>query len=72
MITSYPTSHEETLRCELTSAPFDPLLNAIHQWRAQNLNRRVSPNEIKLVGLPEESHPLTITIHPASARAAAG
>jgi hypothetical protein len=67
-----PTSHEETIRCELTSALFDPLRDAIQQWQTQNLNRRASPNEIKLTGLPEESHPITITIHPASSRATAG
>src|SRR3954462_5113529 len=67
-----PTSHEETIRCELTAALFDPLRDAIQQWQAQNLNRRASPNEIKLSGRPEESSPLTITIHPASSRATAG
>jgi hypothetical protein len=66
-----PTSHEETIRCGLTSALFHPLLDAIQQWQAQNLDRRAWPHGIKLAGLPEESHPLTITIHPASSRATA-
>ena len=67
-----PTSHEETIRCELTSAFFDPLRDAIQQWQRQNLNQRASPDEINLTGLPEESYPLTITLHPASSRATAG
>jgi AraC-like DNA-binding protein len=29
-----PTSHEETIRCELASALFDPLRDAIRQWQA--------------------------------------
>ena len=66
-----PTSHEETIRCELTAALFDPLRDAIQQWQAQNFDRRASPNEIKLTGVPEESRPVTITIHPASSRGTA-
>jgi hypothetical protein len=65
-----PTSHEETIRCELILALVDPLLDAVRQWQAQNLNRGASPTDIKLVSQPEESYPLTITIHPGSARAA--